>query len=132
MPNYPNAAGTSTLPAIPPLSLFPGDLAVAFSAEQPAVPQASVEFALASKDQNYPQSLSVELQFSGAPGAFSASLQTADTDGDIFYQNEGAVISAVSANNIARAEFSSIKAKFARVMLTTRTNAVTLTARISR
>jgi len=132
MPNYPNAAGTSTLPAFPPSSLGPGDSGLAFNAEQPAVPQASVEFALANKDSNYPQSLSVELQFSGAPGAFSASLQTADTDGDIFYQTEGAAISTVSANNTARVEFSSVKAKFARLLLSTRTNAVNLTARISR
>jgi hypothetical protein len=119
MPNYPNSAGTSTLPAFPPVSLGPGDTGAAFSAEQPAVPQASVQFALANRDDNNPPSVSLELQFSAAPGAFSAALQTADTDGDIFYQTEGAAITAVSANNVARAEFS-------------RTNAVNLTAKISR
>jgi hypothetical protein len=65
--------------------------------------------------------------FSGAPGVIALQLQTSDTDVDTDYVNEGAAISTVNASNVARGEFASVAAKFARLLATTVTNAVTAT-----
>lgn len=133
MPNYPGAANTTTQSPTVPGALYPGDKGQCFNAEQPAVPQASISFAIGpGVYENYPQSASVEGFFSGAPGAFEIDLQTADTDADAFYTSEATTITAVSANNTFRAEYPSIKAKFARLLLKTRTNGVNLTASIAR
>lgn len=135
MPVYPGAANSVATNSVPPLpvAIYPGDTVAVFAAEQPAVPSASVAVAIAQAgyDGIIPN-LSVEGFFSGAPGVFSLQLQTSDTDGDGMYQNEGAAIAAVSANQSFRAEFANVRAKFARILMTARANAVNLTARISR
>jgi hypothetical protein len=138
MPVYPGAANSVATNSVPPLpvAIYPGDTVAVFAAEQPAVPSASVAVAIAQAgyDGIIPN-LAVEGFLSGAVGAaFSLQLQTSDTDADGMYQNEGAAITQanVSANNTFRGEFANVRAKFARLLLTARTNAVNLTARISR
>ena len=135
MPNYPGTANATTTNTTPPLpqALYPGDSGLCFNAEQPAVPQASIAFALGSHGNDYTlQPVSVEGFFSGAPGAFEIDLQTSDTDADGMYASESTTITTVSTNNTFRAEFPSVKAKFARLLLKSRANAVNLTARIWR
>jgi hypothetical protein len=75
--------------------------------------------------------LSLRVSFSGAPGVISLQLQTSDTDVDTDYNNEGASIAAVNANNVARAEYANVSAKFARLLATTVTNVVTATVELA-
>jgi hypothetical protein len=64
--------------------------------------------------------------FSGAPGVISLQPQTADFDVETDYSNEGAAIAALTGSgNEARAEFTAVSARFARLLATTVTNAVT-------
>ena len=65
--------------------------------------------------------------FSAAPGVIALQLQTSDTDLGTDYVNEGAAISTVNASDVARGEFPCVAAKFARLLATTVTNAVTAT-----
>jgi hypothetical protein len=127
MPNY--NTNTSVFPIN---AVYPGDQILLFNAEQPATPQASVQVALANAYENAAtQSVSVEILFSGTPGAFSLQPQVADTDADAFYVAEGSAITAVT-NNFARVEFPNIKTRFFRVLLSSRTNAVNLTVKLTR
>lgn len=136
MPNYPGTPNSTVLNTTPPLpvALYPGDTVVLFNAEQPAVPQASIAVALSqSSPEGVVPSLAIEGFFSGAPGAFEIDLQTADTDADAFYQSNATTIAAVNAATQAfRQEYANIRAKFARILLKSRANAVNLTARLSR
>ena len=75
--------------------------------------------------------LSLRVSFSGAPGVISLQLQTSDTDVDTDYNNEGAAITAVNASNVARSEYANVAAKFARLLATTVTNAVTATVELA-
>ena len=73
----------------------------------------------------------VEIIWSGAPGAISVQLQTADTDVDGAYIQEGAAITNVNSGNVTRAEFPDVVAHFARIYIATLPNTVTATAKIS-
>jgi hypothetical protein len=127
MPNY------NTLAAIPIPAVYPGDQFLLFNAEQPAAPQASQQVCLANApNASSSQSVAIELFFSAAPGAFSIQPQVADTDTDAAYIAEGAAITTVNAGNFARVELTAIKAKFLRVLLSSRTNAVNLTVKVTR
>jgi hypothetical protein len=57
-------------------------------------------------------------------------LQTADTDIDAAYIQEGAAITN-NAGNVTRAEFPDVVAKFARIYIATLPNNVTASAKIS-
>ena len=94
-------------------------------------PYKSAQIAVAPNFSTGLARLSAEIAFSGAPGAFQANIQTADTDADGSYVNEGANISTVNAGNVARLEVSGVVAKFARIYITTLTNNVTATAKLS-
>lgn len=83
--------------------------------------------ALAELPNGAAKKLSIQIIFSGAPGVISLQPQTSDTDNDADYQSEGSALAAVGNNNEVRAEFPSITAKFARLLATTVTNAVTAT-----
>jgi hypothetical protein len=127
MPNY------NTVASIPIPAIYPGDQILLFNAEQPTPPQASQQVALGNAyDNASTQAVSIEIQFSGAPGAFSIQPQVADTDTDTAYVSEGAAVTTVNSSNYARVELTSIKAKFLRVLLSSRTNAVNLTVKVSR
>lgn len=135
MANYPGAANSRVQNATPPLpqALYAGDTARVFNAEQPVILTASIAVALGlSSTEGVIPSLSVQGFFSGVPGVFEIDLQTSDIDADAFYQAEGAAIVAVDANNGFRAEFANVKAKFARLFIKARANAVNFTGDISR
>jgi hypothetical protein len=127
MPNY-ITSGNIT-------AIYPGDQFLLFNAEQPAPGQASQQVCLA----NAPNATSlpgaaVEIFFSAAPGAFNVQVQEADTDTDAAYITipTTGTITTVSGTNFARVEFPTLKAKFLRVLLSTRTNAVNLTVKVTR
>jgi hypothetical protein len=116
-------------------AVYPGDQYFLFNAEQPTAPQASQQVCLGNAyDNTNSQGVSIELFFSGAPGAFEVDIQVADTDQDtayITYPTAG-IITTVNANNFARTELVPVKAKFLRARLVSRTNAVNLTVKVSR
>jgi len=79
MPNY-NAQ-------VPPYSIFPGDVALAFNAEAPAAGQASQQFALPSYT-GFPENgrtIRWQISFATAPTAINIQLQTAINDVDAQY-----------------------------------------------
>jgi len=94
-------------------------------------PFKSAQVALAPNFSTGKVRAAVEIIWSGAPGAISVQLQTADTDIDAAYAQEGAAITAVTIGNVTRAEFPDVVAKFARIYIMTLPNNVTATAKIS-
>src|SRR5579859_1678118 len=125
----------------PPNSLSPGDVLTVWNAEQPAIGNdastgsASIQVALAPKDGGDGFTpFSVDLKFAGAPGAFEVDAQVAQLDVDGNYQTvlNGAitVVDAVhfTAHFVANVEL----ARFARLLMKARANAVNVTATIRR
>ncbi len=110
MPNY-NAQ-------VPPYSIFPGDVALAFNSESPAGGQASQQFALPSY-AGFPENgrtIRWQTIYGTAPSAVSVALQTAMVDADAQYSTvdtssatagEARTITGVRGNFI-RAKVSSI------------------------
>src|ERR1700749_2127895 len=98
MPSYSNAW--------PPVSVGFGESAAVIAATDTIYP-APFKSAAVSIAPNYSSGktrVAVEIIWSGAPGAISVQLQTADTDADANYIQEGAAITPVSASNVTRAE----------------------------
>ena len=119
-----------------PPALYPDNSYAVFSADSPTSGQASERVALMQAQDGTPQQVSVEINFSGAPGAFNLQIQTADTDTANAYQTEtNGTITAVGGSgsgNYVRAELS-VHAKFMRLLMSTQTgNSVTVTANINR
>lgn len=78
------------------------------------------------------ESVSVEVEFSGAPGAFEIDIQDADSDCDAAYQQiPNAKITVVSAQNYARFELNPFTGKFIRVVLKSLTNQVGLRLKVT-
>jgi hypothetical protein len=117
----------------PPISISPGDSAqVWITADGNLTSGTKTQRAALTTGGARPQGrLAMRVSFSGAPGVISLQLQTSDTDVDTDYVNEGAAITTVNASNVARAEFTTIAARFARLLATTVTNAVTATVELT-
>jgi len=124
MPSYGNV--------LPPVSVGFGDSAAVIASTDVIFPAPfkSAQVALAPAFSSGKVRAAVEIVWSGAPGAISVQFQTADTDIDAAYINEGAAISN-AVGNVSRAEFPDVVAKFARILIATLTNNVTATAKIS-
>lgn len=123
MPTYSNVA--------PPSSIGPGDSFNAIaSTDTLSATFKSAQVALQHTYAGTQQRLSVEVVFSGNPGTFTLNLQTADSDIDANYQNEGANITSVT-NNVARLEVNQVVANFARLVFTALQNSVTATAKLT-
>jgi hypothetical protein len=125
MPSYGNL--------VPPVAVGFGD-SVAVIASTDAVfpaPFKSAQVALAPAFSSGKVRAAVEIVWSAAPGAISVQFQTADTDIDAAYVQEGAAITNVNTGNVTRAEFPDVVAKFARIYIATLPNNVTAAAKIS-
>jgi hypothetical protein len=94
-------------------------------------PFKSAQVALAPNFSSGKVRCAIEIIWSGAPGSISVQLQTADTDIDAAYYQEGSAITTVSSGNVTRAEFSDVVAHFARIYIATLPNNVSATAKIS-
>lgn len=126
MPAY----GTSN-----PVAIYPGDSAVVFANENPAAGIQSIAVAVGMKDDNAVGSLSVEVQFAAAPGAFEIDVMDADTDvAGAYIAIPNAILNAVNANNFCRFELAPFKAKFVALLIKTpNANAVNIkSAKITR
>lgn len=114
-------------------AVYPGDSVVCINAERPAAGTAHQQVALSQNPNGDAIKVSVEVLFTGVPGAFEINLETSDTDVDANYVPQAAVLNGVDAANAARAEFPNIVAKFARLRTKTQSvNVVNCTARIGR
>ena len=125
MPSYGNV--------LPPVSVGFGDSASVIASTDVIFPAPfkSAQVALAPAFSTGKVRAAVEIVWSAAPGVISVQLQTADTDIDAAYVQEGAAISIVNTANVTRAEFPDVVAKFARILIATLPNNVTATAKIS-
>jgi hypothetical protein len=114
MPNY-NAQ-------VPPYSIFPGDVALAFNSEAPAAGQASQQFALPSY-AGFPENgrtIRWQTIYGTSPSAVSIVLQTAMSDAEAQYTTidtssatagEARTVTGVRGNFV-RAKVSSITGGF--------------------
>jgi len=125
MPSYGNV--------LPPVSVGFGDSAAVIASTDVVFPAPfkSAQVALAAAFSSGKVRAAVEIVWSAAPGVISVQLQTADTDIDAAYIQEGAAITNVNAGNVTRAEFPDVVAKFVRILIATLPNNVTATAKIS-
>ena len=124
MPGYANV--------FPPLSTGFGESATVIVATDTVFPAPfkSAQVALAPNFSSGKMRCAVEIIWSGAPGVISVQLQTADSDIDAAYIQEGAAITNVDAGNVTRAEFPDVVARFARILIATLPNNVTATAKL--
>ena len=125
MPTYANT--------LPPFCIAPGDQAQVWTSADGNLTSGTKtqRIAITAGGPIARGRLSLRVSFSGAPGVISLQLQTSDTDVDTDFANEGAAIAAVNASNVARAEYANVSAKFARLLATTVTNAVTATVELA-
>ena len=93
---------------------------------------ASLQVALANPVSGS-NSISFHGQFSGAPGGFEVDCQVSDRDIDADYQTlSGLNITTVDATNQTFHAESVTSARFARMLMRTRANSVTIIGSISR
>lgn len=112
-----------------PITHEVGRPSTVWNAETLSLPTQSRSLAIFLRRQSHMANvLSVEVQFSASPGAFSIDVEAADTDVEAFYIMK-ATISALGSGNVARLEIPSIIAKFVRLKMNSRTNSVAVTAK---
>lgn len=74
--------------------------------------------------------MSVQVEFHANPGAFAIDLQVADTDQDKYYVTKATLNTGLNPSFIGRMEVTNLVAKFARLKMVTKTNAVNVTAKM--
>lgn len=122
--------------ANPPSSIAPGEVVTVWNAESPVpgagLAAASQQVALVSA-RGISGNVHFHGQFSGAPGAFEVDCQVADVDVDSSYQTmQNLNVTTVDATNQTFHAEGITNAKFARMLLRSRTNAVSITGTIGR
>jgi hypothetical protein len=80
----------------------------------------------------YPWGISLEIFFSGNPGAFEVDLQDADIDQDSHYVTVDAITAGLNASYVTRIELPSFYTKYVRVKLVTLTNSVNISVLLTR
>jgi len=94
---------------------------------------ASIAFQIERVNRSfYPWGISLEIFFSGNPGAFEVDLQDADVDEDSHYVTVDAITAGLNASYVTRIELPSFYAKYVRVKLVTLTNAVNVSVLLTR
>jgi hypothetical protein len=108
MPNY-NAQ-------VPPYSIFPGDVALAFNGEAPGAGQASQQYALPSYagTPNNARTIGWQTVFASAPSAVSVALQGAMQDVDADY----ATLDTSTATAGETRSVTGVRANFLRAKVT--------------
>jgi len=110
MPNY-NAQ-------VPPYSIFPGDVALAFNAESPAAGQASQQFALPSY-AGFPENgrtIRWQTLFGSAPSAVSVVLQSAMIDADAEYSTiDTSTVTAGESRSVTGVRANFLRAKVSSI-----------------
>jgi hypothetical protein len=110
MPNY-NAQ-------VPPYSIFPGDVALAFNAESPSAGQASQQFALPSY-AGFPENgrtIRWQTLFGSAPSAVSITLQSAMVDADADYATiDTSTVTAGESRSVTGVRANFLRAKVSSI-----------------
>jgi hypothetical protein len=122
--------------ALPPIALDSGVVVTVWSAETPTpgngTISASQQVALQIKNTKAGSPFSVDGKFSGAPGTFEVDLQIAASDVDTNYQTciSGTcqVTTVDAVNNTFHIDAILVTGKFARLLMRSRANSVTVTA----
>lgn len=120
-------------------SIEPGQFVTVWSAETPtpgnggAAASQAVPISQAEGTTGL-AGISADGQFSGAPGAFEVDFQVSNVDVDTAYQTvNGGNVTAVDAVNFTfHIDAPYANCLFARLLMRSRTNAVSITARIKR
>jgi hypothetical protein len=110
MPNY-NAQ-------VPPYSIFPGDVALAFNSEAPTGGQASQQFALPNYagTPNNGRTVSWQTLYGSAPSAVSVVLQTAMNDVDAQYATvDTSTVTAGESRTVNNVRGNFIRAKVSSI-----------------
>lgn len=121
----------------PPPTVNSGDVVTVWSVETPTPGNggnsASQQVALVFHTARSGTPFSVDGKFSGAPGAFEVDVQVAATDSDTNYQTcSSCNITTVDATNQTfHLDAVLVNAKFARLLMRSRTNSVSITATIT-
>ena len=101
--------------------------------ETVAAGTASIAFQIERVNRSfYPWGISLEIFFSGNPGAFEVDLQDADIDEDSHYVTVDAITVGLNSSYVTRIELPSFYAKYVRVKLVTLTNAVNISVLLTR
>jgi len=117
-----------------PLGLGTGQVVTVWNAETPTPgaggTSASQQVSLNPAQGKAGTPFSVDAKFSGAPGAFEVDVQVAATDSDTNYQTcSNCNVTTVDAtNNTFHLDATLVNARFARLLMRTRTNSVSITA----
>lgn len=120
-----------------PINCAPGQVVNVWSAETPTPGtggnSASQQVALQALGTRSGSPFSVDGKFSGAPGAFEVDVQVAAADSDTNYQTcSNCNITTVDATNQTfHLDAVLVNAKYARLLMRSRTNSVTITATIT-
>lgn len=120
-----------------PINLSPGAVVTVWSVETPTpgsgTTAASQQVSLTAIPSRSGTPFGVDLKFSGAPGAFEVDVQVAAQDSDTNYQTitNGNITTVDATNNTAHLDATLTTAKYARLLLRSRTNAVSITATIT-
>jgi hypothetical protein len=120
MPNY-NAQ-------VPPYSIFPGDVALAFNNESPAAGQASQQFALPSY-AGFPENgrtIRWQTIYGTSPSAVNVALETAMVDSN----SEYTPIDSSSATAGEARTVTGVRANFVRVAVTSITGGSGVTVQV--
>ena len=124
MPQWSSGAAVQTLLA--------GVPQVVWNAETVPATGGAAQISVAVGLQRHPHLanvLSVELDFAADPGSFAVDLQLADTNVDANYVTKATINSGLNAGFVGRVEITNVVAKFARLKMATKTNAVAVTAK---
>lgn len=120
--------------ASPAIGLDSGVVVTVWSAETPTpgngTTAASQQVALMIKNGKSGAPFSVDGKFSAAPGTFEVDVQVAASDVDTNYQtcSNCNITTVDTTNNTFHLDAVLVNAKFARLLMRTRTNSVTITA----
>jgi hypothetical protein len=121
--------------SLPPTALYPGDSALAFNAEKPNSGVMSQAFAISPSPGAQAPSVSIEVDFAAAPGAFEFDIYESDTDVSTKYIGVPAamIINSVNASNHAKVDLAPFLGTFIAILSKIQNaNAVNATVKITR
>lgn len=124
--------------ASPPVVAHHGQVVTVWSAESPTpgtgTTAASQQVVLTPSVGGDLSPFAIDGKFSGDPGAFEVDVQAAAVDTDTNYQTVlgGNMTTVDATNNTFHFDGTQVQTKFVRLLLRSRTNAVSVTARVSR
>ena len=104
---------------------------ILFAGEAATATELSISFLLERINRSfYPWGFAVEIQFSGAPGAFEFDIMGAETDASTNYVKIGS-ITAVNSSNVGRFESVALFPKYVAGYIASIGNSVNITAKVS-